>query len=50
MEVARQMFGERGKEVKLTVKPAGGKAVKEILLVRGDAPMPPERRNQIRCL
>lgn len=41
MEVARQTFGERGKEVKLTVKPAGGGAEKEILLVRGDAPMPP---------
>ncbi len=41
MEVARQTFGERGKEVKLTVKPAGGGAEKEILLVRGDAPAPP---------
>lgn len=41
MKVARQTFGERGKEVKLTVKPASGGAEKEILLVRGDAPMPP---------
>ncbi|MDQ2775871.1 MAG: PDZ domain-containing protein [Acidobacteriota bacterium] len=40
MEVARQTFGERGKEVMLAVKPAGGGTERDISLVRGDAPMP----------
>ncbi len=40
MEVARQTFGEKGKDVRLTVKSATDGAERQMTFARGQAPMP----------